>query len=108
MGNSAPAVISPPSRAQFISPPSSSPVPRVQGTSGAHAGASFNQPPAPSGDVKKNKNNEMLQQKILARNPHLTAEEADSLIQGVRKSNGKLSGLSIQTIIQCAEKLMKE
>jgi len=39
----------------------------------------------------------------------LTAEEADRLIQEVRASNdGKLSGLSIQTIFQRVEKLMKE
>ena len=107
--NSAPAVISPPSRAQFISPPSSSPVPRVQGTSGAHAGASFNQPPSSSGDVKKQKPTVKLQQQILARNPQLTAEEADFLIQEIRAGNdGKLSGLSIQTIFDRVEKLMKE
>lgn len=50
-----------------------------------------------------------LQLQILARNPQLTAEEADRLIQEIRASNdGKLSGLSIQTIFDRVEKLMKE
>ena len=114
--NSAPSVISPPAGLPsvrvgptFISPPSSSSTTRVQGSSGAHAGASFNQSLTASGDVKKPKNTEKLLHQILARNPQLTSEQADLYIQKLRASrNGKLSGLSVQDIIKGVEALMRE
>ena len=86
--NSAPSVISPPSRAQF---------------------PHFTQPPASSGDIKKQSPTEKLKQQILTRNPQLTAEQAAFFIQKLRASNnGKLSGLSLQTIFQRVETLMRE
>ncbi len=48
-------------------------------------------------------------QQILARNPQLTPDQADMLIQMLRSSNnGKLSGLSVQQILKGVEELMRQ
>ena len=100
------SVISPPvsARAQLISPPSSSPTPGVQKSSGAAARANINQPPPLSVQNKKQK----VTEKICARYPHLSEDQAAQYILKLNQSNnGVLSGLSPQEIFQGVEQLMR-